>query len=140
MASGGADLPADVEEFLRRAITSYEHLELLLLLHHRADGWLTATEAADALRLAPAAVEEALNHLGGENLLDVRVGEHRMAFHYAPGTPALARTIDALATAWRDRRDHVTTLMARHAIERVRARALGTFADAFVFGRGKKDG
>lgn len=132
------EIPADVREFLRENIASYEHLEILLLLRRRAGETLSSESVAMELRVPDSAAAEALDHLVALNLLEVRPGAASRCFRYAPGSPSRAATVDNLAYAYDVDRLGVMHQMNTNAIERVRNRALHIFADAFVVGQ-KKD-
>lgn len=137
----GEEISDKVRNFLRDHITSYEHLEVLLLLRRRADQRWSAEAVATELRVSADAAEDALAHLCGCSLLEVHRQDTPRSFSYGPGGPDLAATVDELARGYDLDRLGVMNLMNAHAIERVRDHALHMFADAFVLGRKKdKDG
>ena len=122
-----AALSPAAEQFLRDHLASPLQLDVLIVLHDEADRWWTAEAIASQLRTAEPAVSAALETLGRSNVLDVRVGGS-LSYRFAPVAPALARTIDEIATAhYYARNDLVTTLFA---IQR-KAGAARRIADAF---------
>jgi hypothetical protein len=134
-----SDLDVEVRSFLRGKIASFEQLEALLLLWRRPGEAFSPGSVAEALRIADVVALEALEHLRGENLLDVRVSAEGMTFLYGPGSHALTRLVDQVAEAWDRNRLAVMNLMSSNAILRVRTHALRTFADAFLVGKKKDD-
>lgn len=133
------DISVEVASFLSDSLASYEQLDVLLLLRERQREEFTASSVAEALHMSEASAEEALDHLHRENLLQVRASGGNI-FKYGPKSPDSARAIDRLADDWNRNRVTVMNLMSSNAIERVRTKALRTFADAFLLGRKKSDG
>lgn len=133
-------LPHNVVTLLRERIESFEQLEILLLVHaERQRNW-TAETVANALKITVAIATEALDHLCRKSLLDVRVGNAQLLFRFAPATPALDEDVAALAKVSRDRRVDVMSALSSNAVERMRTSTIRLFADAFLIGRGKKNG
>lgn len=134
----------EVNELLRARIESFEQLEVLLLLHRRADEGWTAASVSGELHIGVPVASDALDHLCRGNLLDVRVGKDALVFRFAPGTPELASAVELLVTRHQERRLDVVRMLSAHAMERVRTSAIRLFADAFLIGsasgKGKKDG
>lgn len=120
---------------MRRAVHTYEALDVLLLIFRRGGG-LTATDAARALSIREDIAEPALRQLAEAGVIGqasddgtVRYGDIRESFR-----PAVGR----LADAYRDRRVDIVAIINNQAVERMRSAALRAFADAFVIRR--KDG
>ena len=133
-----AEASAELQAFLRDKILSYEQLETLLLLRSRPDEAFSRGSVAAALHVPEETVAEVLDHLHSQNLLDVRVGPETL-YRYSPQNAVLVVVVDELAASYNHNRLTVMNLMNANALERVRTRALNTFASAFVLGR-KKDG
>lgn len=129
-------LPENVRSFLRDHLTSFECLELLLLLHRRIE-----PASADALaRQTGIAVElvlAALLQLESSQLVR-RSATEPPAFRFAPATAELTRAVDDLESVYRDQRAAVMSEMSINAIGRIRSGTLRAFSDAFVFGKKKR--
>jgi hypothetical protein len=139
--SADAELPEEVRRFLREHIESFEQLEIVLLLRSRPDQSLHGSAISTELRLPEAIVEEALHTLSQRELVARAPGAEGPLFSYSPETPALAALVSTLAQLNLERRLDVMRSMTANSIERLRARALSRFADAFLLRRGKrKDG
>lgn len=134
--AGHAPIPAEVRAFLRDHIPSYDQLAVLLLLHHRADAIWTTHTIATELRTSPEVVHDALARLRATGLIEAMPAG---TFRFPPGPSAIATLVDQLAQLHDRDRLGVMNLMNSNAIERVRNRALHTFADAFVLRRKKPD-
>ncbi|MDZ4695912.1 MAG: hypothetical protein SGI86_12255 [Deltaproteobacteria bacterium] len=132
---GNHEIPAEVREFLKGNIESYEQLEILLLLRGHSDQRWTPESVGEKLKLPNPAAAEALDQLGRRNLLDVGVG---LSFRYAPGNPNVAALVEGFVQAYDANRLGIMNLMNTNAIDRVRTGAMHLFADAFILGR-KRD-
>lgn len=133
------EIPTDLQEFLRERISSYEQLEVLLLLRsHPTKRWGTQSVTME-LRIKESLAEEALRSLCKNNLLRVDVGSGELLFTYRPHPPELDEVIGTLAKAYRDERLEVMKLMTAHAVERLRTSVLRKFSDSFIL-RKNKDG
>lgn len=136
-----AELPEEVQRFLREHIESYEQLAIVLLLQSRRDQALDGGAISAQLQLPEALVDEALQALGQRELVAQSPGADGPLFNFRPETPALAELVSTLAQLNVDRRLDVMRLMTANSIERLRAKAVSTFADAFLLRQGKgKDG
>jgi hypothetical protein len=125
---------------LRDFITSFEMLEIFLLLHANAGHVWSVAEVAERVRIADDLVARALESLTARDLI---LGSPPLApgrFQYAPRNRDLADAADELARDHTERRAAVLSTMSTNAIERLRSGALNAFADAFVFGGKRKDG
>lgn len=128
-----------LQAFLRASISSYEELEVLLLLVRASNRSWTAHELADALKVEVDGLAPALDQLGAiEGLLEIgnRAGERR--FRYAPKSKVLQQVVEELATAYVEHRLAVVQLMNANALERVRGAAVRGLANAFRIGRPKR--
>jgi hypothetical protein len=125
---------------LRESITSFEMLEIFLLMRAEPDVSWTVHSVAGRAHVPDDLVARALESLRAARLIraggPLPPGEHR----YGPGTPELAAAADELATDFAERRAAVLSMMSTNAIERLRSGALTAFADAFVLGSKRKDG
>jgi DNA-binding transcriptional ArsR family regulator len=137
MANG--DSP-EARAFLAEHIESFEELEVLSFLHDHRDTARTADEIAASIGLRGSIVETALAALRQRRLVD-RSSEGRTQRHsLAALEPETMRGLVALVQTYRDDRLEILKLMNAIAFERIRNAAIRTFADAFVVGKGKKDG
>jgi hypothetical protein len=136
-----SELPEEIQLFVREHIESHEQLAIVLLLRSRPDQALDGSAISTELRLPEAFVDEALHALGQRTLVTQSPGADGPLFSYSPETPALAELVSKLAQLNVDRRLDVMRLMTANSIERLRAKAVSTFADAFLLRRGRgKDG
>jgi hypothetical protein len=132
------DASPKVSEFLRDYVSSYEELEVLLLLAREARDW-SADELAQALR-APsdsiAAAAESLVEVGG--LVDARAVSGQKRFVFAAKTDELRAQVAELDRAYAERRLAIVQIMTANAVDRVRGAAIRRFADSFRLERPKK--
>lgn len=136
-----AEPTEELQRFLREHIETYEQLEIVLLLRHRSGQSLDCDAISVELRLPEAVAEEALDALSQRELVTRTPAAAGPLFSYRPETPHLAELVSALAQLNHDRRLDVMRLMTANSIERLRAKAASTFADAFLLRRGRrKDG
>jgi hypothetical protein len=125
---------------LRDFITSFEMLEIFLLLHASAGRDWSAAEVSGRVHIADDLVVRALESLSARRLIR---GAPQLAagrFQYAPGNRDLSDAADELARDFPERRAAVLSTMSTNAIERLRSGALNAFADAFILGSKRKDG
>jgi len=133
--------PPELREFLFKNVTSYEQLEVLLLLRDNAERDWSAAVVAETLNVPLAVATETLDQLHQKHLLDVHADNPGRVFRFAPTSAELANVVELLAQTYEHNRLAIVNLMSNNAIERVRTRATRMFADAFIFGRKKdKDG
>lgn len=123
-------LPELVESFLRDHITSYEQLEILLLLRTEPARAWSLEEVAQPLSIARPAATAALAHLRELGLV-VIVEEHGggdgARYALAEGPAELSSTVAALAVAYDEDRAGVMRALSRNAIARLRSRAMRAF-------------
>lgn len=94
------DLPAPIRDFIARHIASVEELEVLLLLHENGQREWTAAEINALLRSQEPSIAKWLATLTALGLVASADGRYR----FAPVSEKLADDVDALATAYRERR------------------------------------
>jgi hypothetical protein len=126
--SQDADLD-DLRRFLLDGVSSYEELDVLLLLvRGSGDSW-SAKAVADALGAEADDCRVALEGLLARGLL--AVGRDSVTFRYSPMTEEVARNVETLERTYREQRAAVAMMMSANAVERVRTSAIRTFAEAF---------
>jgi hypothetical protein len=103
-------------------LTSVAEIEALLLLQARGGDWSGEALAREA-RIAPSAAGTMLRNLATLGIL----AEAGAVYRYAPASPEIARAVDDLARAYRERPFAVVTLVHSRALEDVR-----TLSDAFL--------
>ncbi|HEU4624276.1 MAG TPA: hypothetical protein VFS52_05910 [Steroidobacteraceae bacterium] len=132
-------LPESVLALLRDHVTSFEQLEVLLLLQaHPHDHWTAAT-AGERTRMPVDLVESALAGLAGGGLVE-QVRENPPAYCFAPRDNRSRQAAADLAVAYRDRHALVMSTLSMNAIERIRSGTLRAFSDAFLLRRKDEDG
>jgi len=133
-------LPSDVQAFLHDRLESYEQLEVLLLLRtRRSDTWTPSAVGAE-LHMPELVAQQALEALCQQGLLSAALPDGQV-FRYRPESAELDALVERLAEGYSHQRIEVVRLMTANAIERLRARALRTFANAFILGKkAAKDG
>lgn len=119
------DIPQAVRAFIAQNIESAELLETLLLVHSAPDREWTPEDVARSIYTVPAGATRRLEQLV-EMQLVWSTGAADPAYRYAPGTPALAGQVDALAAAYRANRVAVINLVYAPPPDPLRS-----FADAF---------
>jgi len=130
------DIPADVREFLREHVESYEQLEVLLIFSRAVDRAWSPGELAVEASVSPEAAREAVEHLSRVGVL-AKSGAGADE-RFMPNA-AYAGRIDRLVAEYRRDRLAVMNLMTSYALERVRTSALRAFTGAFLLGK-KRDG
>ena len=118
-------------------MTTFERLEVLLFLRERAPEEFALQAISDRLRIHPDLAREALQGLAAKGLLSAS-GE--AVYRFAPATPALVETVEALVVAYREQSAAVLSTMSIYAIERIRSGPIRAFADSFLLGKRKDDG
>jgi hypothetical protein len=125
---------------LRDFITSFEMLEIFLLLHANAERSWGTGEVAGHVRVPDDIVERALGSLRARRLIQGSPPCPPDRFQYAPANREIKDAADELARDFAERRAAVLSTMSTNAIERLRSGALNAFADAFILGSKRKDG
>jgi DNA-binding MarR family transcriptional regulator len=126
-----------IREFLREFVSSYEELEVLVLLARKERPWSDA-ELADSLSSTLDAISPALESLVKSGLVDGRGAAGQRRYQYAPATEALRERVAELDEAYRERRLTIVQIMSANAVERMRGAAIRRFADSFRLERPKK--
>jgi hypothetical protein len=121
-----------LQAFLHDSISSYEELEVLLLLVGESDRPWTDRELAEALSVEVDAITPALDELASvEGLLEIdsQAGQRRVK--YAPKSKLLRQVVDELAIAYVEQRLAIVQIMSANALDRVRGAAMRGLANAF---------
>lgn len=130
------DLPQDVVELLRERLHSFEALEVLIALQSDPRTW-RVREIADRLGVDREIIRSALDELRRGGFV---VTEPDESWRYAPTDAPTAAAIHRLLLAYRTSRLDLMRRMTENAMERIRSSAATAFADAFRFGKGKRNG
>jgi hypothetical protein len=125
---------------LRDFITSFEMLEVFLLLRACPGDTWTARSVASRVRIAEDLVLRALETLHVSHLVQAGPPLAAGEFRYGPHNSNLSEAADELAKDFAERRAAVLSTLSTNAIERLRSRAMTAFADAFVLKSKPKDG
>lgn len=132
-------LPQAVLLLLHERITTFEQLEIMLLLRaHPEKEWNAPTLSATT-GIPIELTHESLMKLAAGGLLEPS-GSGPIAFRFRPRQPDIGEAIDALALAYHEQRALVMSTMSMNAIERIRSGTIRAFADSFVLGKKKDDG
>ena len=132
-------LPAQVQDFLRDRLRSFEELETVRLLRAERAEWWNADAVAAKLKLPTSLADDALESLLGKGLLVARVQGGIKLYRYDSVEPALDALVAQTMASYDEDRIGVMQVMSSNAVERVRGGVIRTFADAFLVGR-KNDG
>lgn len=126
-------------DFLRRFVSNYDELSLLLRLASAGERAFSRVELGAETELSLDRVDSALAGLvRGESLVEMRLhsGEPRYRFH--PRSPSLAASVQQLRIAYDERRLEVVQIMSANALQRVRTTAAWRLKEAFRPESGKK--
>ena len=118
----GEQLPPEVGEFVIRHLDSVAELEALLLTRNSGGTW-NAEQLASRLYVSPNDAQVVLRSLHKKRLLDHAEG----VFTYAPASPGLRASAEALAVAYPRHLIPITRLIHAKPSSSVRA-----FSDAFL--------
>lgn len=116
--SAGSGLAPDVRRFLTVHIDSVEQLEVLLLLRDEPARAWTPDEVASALRTSATSAVARLDDLARRGL--ARAEPRSRSFRFAPADATLARQVDLVAAAYRDRRVTVIGFIYSRPLDPVR--------------------
>lgn len=133
------DFPASVRQLLREHLTSFEHLEILLLLHGQPLADWTPQSVCERIRMPPELAERVLVSLQSSELVR-RATRNPGVFRFGPRLPASLDAVEALAALYRDQRAAVMSAMSVNAIERIRSGTMRAFADSFMLKKRNDDG
>jgi hypothetical protein len=129
-----------VKALLREHVTSFEKLELLLLLSGEPQQAWTIASLSSRVRVLEDLIVEALDALQRSRLVTSAVECGQRVARYAPATAELANAARELFRIFPEQRAAIIVFMNANAIERVRSGAIRTFADAFIIRKEGKDG
>jgi hypothetical protein len=127
-------IPEPVRRLLLEQLDSIAQLEVLLLLHRTAPDEWDAAQLAQELRIDIAWASEQLDVLQRRGLLTASPSDPSRR-RFEPGTPDLAKAVEALAACYADRRVSVVALLYSQSADRIRV-----FADAFRIRQEDDDG
>jgi len=132
-------IPQAVLALLRERVTSFEHLEVLMLLHaHPHEDW-TVVAVSERTRIAAELAGQVLQELESNDLIRRTTRNHTL-FRFGPRLPESMDAVEALARLYREQRALVMSTMSVQAIERIRSATMRAFADSFVLKRRNDDG
>lgn len=134
------EFPQAVKALLREHVTSFEKLELILLLSGQPQQAWTTPSLSSRLHVPEELIVEALDALQRSKLVASTLEAGQRVVRYAPATSELAQAARELVRIFPDQRAAVIGFMNANAIERVRSGAIRTFADAFILRKEDKDG
>jgi hypothetical protein len=134
------ELGEQTRALLRDYITSFEMLEIVLLLRAHPDLSWTVSSVSGRVQVPDDLVARALEALRVKRLVTAGGPLPPGEFRYGPGSSELSAAADELARDFAERRAAVLSTMSTNAIERLRSGALSAFADAFLLGSKRKDG
>jgi len=132
------ELHEKTRALLREAITSFEMLDIVLLMRGEPTVTWTTRSMADRVNVPEELVARALQELDAAGLVVACGAPSNPQFQYRPARPELSAAADALAADFAEHRVAVLSAMSTNAIERLRSGALTAFSDAFVLGRKPK--
>lgn len=132
-------ISAEVRELLRDPVTSFERLEVLLLLQGAPEHPFDAATVSSRVRMPQDTVIAALEALAERQLIDKVQTSTPPTYRFVPTAPH-AEAVRALAHAYDEQRAAVMSIMNTNAIERLRSSTIRTFADSFLLRRKKPDG
>src|SRR3954471_1795657 len=118
-ASMNDELGDKTRTLLRDFITSFEMLEIFLLLHSNAGHVWSAAEVTERVHIGDDLVARALESLSARRLILSSPPLAPGRFQYAPGNRELADAADQLARDHTERRAAVLSTMSTNAIDRL---------------------
>jgi hypothetical protein len=120
-----ADIPREVQKFLREHITSLYQLEILLLLYEKRDAAWTVPDVNRVLQTNESHIESQLEEFHHRGLVDY-IEQPEKKYQYRIGSDKTDEIIGAVAQAYKERRLSVTSFIYSTPLDNVRR-----FADAF---------
>lgn len=130
-------LPEVVRALLRDHLTSFESLEILLLLREYSPQYRSAHDISRETGVPADLTLSSLTALESSRLIE-RTANGSLQFRFAPASAGLSEAVAELASMYRDQRAAVMSEMSLNAISRIRSGTLRAFADSFILNR-KKD-
>ena len=132
---GQESIPQDVRQFVAACVDSVGQLEVLLLLHGRADRAWTAAQGGEELRVDAGWVTSQLDDLCRRGIL-ARAEAAEPQYRFTPADPAVGRTIASLAALYTTHRVTIISMIfSTPPVDTLR-----TFADAFRLRKDPTDG
>jgi len=126
-----SEISEELKRFIHLHIDSVEQLEVLLLLKAQPHKQWTAADVSQALFIQQASAGGRLSSLQGSGLLHTdNIGQSKASYRYEPHNAALARMVDNLELAYKERKHSVITLIFSKPNENIRV-----FSDAFKIRR-----
>lgn len=119
-----ADIPGEVRQFIKDYIRSLFQLEVLLLLHRHRDRDWSPEDIDRELKIGRELANTQLADLHSIGLLTMI--NNPLCYRYRPATDELDAAVSKLATAYKERRVSVTSLIYSTPVDEVRI-----FAEAF---------
>jgi DNA-binding IclR family transcriptional regulator len=119
-----AALSPDLQRFIARHIQSVEKLEILLLFFREPQRTWLSSEVFHSIQSSPASVNQKLDELVSEGFL--ARGKDETRFSFQPKTTTIRAHVEALDTAYRERRIKVIESIFSKTTEELR-----DFSNAF---------
>lgn len=94
------ELPTHVHAFLNQFACSLDELVILLALIESRTQWWDVDRMAARAGLVPFNTRRVLDAFASRNLLDIRISDD-VRYRLRPGTPELAREVDAAVGVYR---------------------------------------
>jgi hypothetical protein len=117
-----------------RYLTSVEQLEVFILLHRSPARHWSAVEIAQELGIADAEAEAALERLGSDNFLDIKISND-VVYRYNPVDPALREVATRVTEFYVHHRISVMNLITAASLRPIR-----DFAEAFRLKKDRENG
>jgi hypothetical protein len=133
------DIPEDVRQLLRDHVTSFERLEVLLLLEAAPEQIFDIVTVCERVRMPEDIIGAALDALAAGQLIEKVPTAPHPTYRFAPGSP-LRTAVHALTLSYDERRAAIMSIMSTNAIERLRSSTIRTFSDSFLLRKRKPDG
>jgi predicted transcriptional regulator len=124
--------------FLRDHVSSYEALEVLLLLARDAQRPRNEADLAAKMNVAVEAISQALDGLHQSGLLELSQVSGSTSYRYAPHSELLSDSVDELRRVYAEHPLAIVQIMTANALDRMRSSAARRLADAFRLERPKK--
>ncbi|HVT89270.1 MAG TPA: hypothetical protein VHD56_10490 [Tepidisphaeraceae bacterium] len=130
----GEQISARVRAFIAEQVRSVVELECLLLLQRQPDREWTAEEMGRDLCIDSQWSESEMEDLARRGLAEVRTDSARR-YRYSPRTDELRQAMQELAHDYAQRRVTIIQLIYARPNDPIQS-----FADAFLFRKGRSDG
>jgi predicted transcriptional regulator len=129
-----SELTTQVKDFISRCVDSVEEMEVLFLLSNAKDKWWTSRAVYEDIKSSQASVVERLDGLVRKGVLIVK-REGEPVYKYQPQNADLAASVEALASAYTERRLKVLEFLFSKPMAPLRV-----FSDAFRIRKDDKNG